>query len=145
MWDSYPFLSMIFPCLKFTNCNFLCCLDFCFWQILVFDNNCMKFILIPMMDCYNQFNSKKDIIMARSYWSLWSTLQHDGSDKCQALFSQLHPKPFLLANVSMLSLSPKQSLVVTKIDVITRQGYMYKAVLFMSKEFWEEELFCAWQ
>ncbi len=64
--------------------------------------------------------------------------------KCWSLFSQLHPKPSLLAHCSNPEPRKKvTSLVATKIEAVTRQGRTYQAVFFSSEEFPGEELFCA--
>ncbi len=64
------------------------------------------------------------------------------STKCWALFTQLHPKPTLLAHCPSMEFNKKVwSLVATRIDFVTRQGCTYQAAFFTSKEFPDKEIF----
>ncbi len=64
--------------------------------------------------------------------------------KCWVLFDKLHPKPSLLAHCPNPEPQKKvDSLVATRMDTVTRQGQT--AIFFVSKEFPDEELYCALQ
>lgn len=59
--------------------------------------------------------------------------------KCWALFTQLHPKPIFLAHCPNLEPQKRlKSIIATRINVVTRQGWTYQAVFFTPKDLQEK-------